>query len=127
MKKFKLLSVLVLSMTMLLGFDGCKSKEVTPAPSILGKWKWASVTNRNTALTSDFADASDLQKELAKETFDFKADKTYSVTNWGDGDYELKDGILTLDGNESGPVTITATTMTLKITDWKIDYVFTRK
>jgi hypothetical protein len=126
MKNLKLLSIPILLMTMLLGFDACKSKDVTPA-SIIGKWKWTAVNNRNTALTTDFVDASDLQKVLNKEVFDFKANNTYSVTNWGDGDYELKDNILTLDNLESGPVVITETTMTLKITDWKIDYVFTRQ
>ncbi len=126
MKKLKLFFAPILLMAMFVGFDGCKSKDVTPA-SILGKWKWTQVTNRNTALTTDFVDASQLQKDLSKEVFEFKADNTYSVSNWGDGDYELKDNVLTLDNLESGPVSITATTMTLKITDWKIDYVFTRQ
>jgi hypothetical protein len=126
MKKLKFCFVPVIAMIMLIGFDSCKSKDVEPA-SIIGKWKWTAVNNRNTALTTDFVDASDLQEYLSKETFMFKADNTYSVTNWGDGDYVLKDNVLTLDNLESGPVVITETTMTFKITDWKIDYVFTRQ
>ncbi len=130
MKKLKLFLVPAFIAVMLVGFDACKSKDVAPAASIVGKWKWTSVNNKGLS-AADYADWKTYQKSFASVVWEFKSNNEYSIVNTNNGyyqsdTYELKNGILNT-GNDEGPVTITSTSMVWYLTDESVEYVFTRQ
>lgn len=106
----KKLTTLVSVLSLLAVMNCSKSKDATPAASIVGTW----LQTTNTFSSCDqVADNGSKSCNPDCVSLTFKSDGTWTDDDGGSGTYSVSGSTLSIDGAVSYPFTLTSTTLTI--------------